>query len=117
MPFWDKTNLRLVRYDVASGTHPRDAQGHMMLCAAGEAGEAIGYIVNHPDIAGGRFEGYTSPEATERKIYRNVFQEGDAWWSSGDLLRFDERGYFYFVDRSGDTFRWKSENVSSIVVE
>ena len=79
----------------------------------GEVGEAIAFIVNHPDIGGGRFEGYTSREATEKKILRNVFQEGDAYWSSGDLLRYDENGYFYFVDRIGDTFRWKSENVST----
>ena len=117
VPFWDKTNLRLVRYDVETDSHPRDDQGHMIACAAGETGEAIGFIVDHPDIAGGRFEGYTSEVATEQKILRNVFQEGDAWWRSGDLLRFDEDGYFYFVDRIGDTFRWKSENVSTSEVE
>jgi fatty-acyl-CoA synthase len=60
-------------------------------------------IHNYPDIVAGRFEGYTSPEATERKILRNVFRKGDAWWSSGDLLRCDEDGYCWFVDRIGDT--------------
>ena len=43
----------------------------------------------------------------------DVFQKGDAYWRSGDLLRYDENGYFYFVDRIGDTYRWKSENVST----
>ena len=51
--------------------------------------------------------------ATERKILRDVFQKGDRWYRSGDLLRCDEDGYFYFVDRIGDTYRWKSENVST----
>ena len=62
----------------------------------------INRIVNHPEIGGGRFEGYTSEEATEKKILRNVFTEGDAYWSSGDLLRYDEDGYFYIVDRKKD---------------
>jgi fatty-acyl-CoA synthase len=116
VPFWDKTNLRLVRYDLEAGEHLRDARGHLIPCGPGEVGEAIGFIVDHPDIAGGRFEGYTSAEATEKKIIRNVFQDGDAWWSSGDLLRYDENGYVWFVDRIGDTFRWKSENVSTTEV-
>ena len=116
VPFWEKTNLRLVRYDVEADRHPRDEHGRLILCQPGEVGEAIGMIHGYPDIVAGRFEGYTAPEATERKILRNVFKDGDAWWSSGDLLRYDEDGYFYFVDRIGDTFRWKSENVSTTEV-
>lgn len=116
VPDWNKTNFRLVRYDVETESHPRDANGRYIRCGPGEVGEGIGYIVDHPEIGGGRFEGYTSAEATEKKILRNVFAEGDAFWSSGDLLRYDEEGYFYFVDRIGDTFRWKSENVSTAEV-
>jgi len=116
VPDWNKTNFRLVRYDVETESHPRDENGRYILCQPGEVGEGVGYIVNHPEIGGGRFEGYTSVEATEKKILRNVFSEGDAFWSSGDLLRYDEEGYFYFVDRIGDTFRWKSENVSTAEV-
>ena len=116
VPFWEKTNLRLVRYDVDAGAHVRDEQGRLQLCRPGDVGEAIGMIHNWPDVVAGRFEGYTSPEATERKILRDVFQPGDAWWSSGDLLRIDEDGYCWFVDRIGDTFRWKSENVSTMEV-
>ena len=116
VPDWSRTNLRLVRYDVESDTHPRDEQGFYQACGPGEVGEAIGFIVNHPHIGGGRFEGYTSEQATESKIRRDVFHKGDAYWSSGDLLRYDEHGYFYFVDRIGDTFRWKSENVSTLEV-
>lgn len=116
VPFWEKTNLRLVRYDVETDSHPRDANGFYQLCDVNEPGEAMGMIVQHPEAIGGRFEGYTNAEATEKKILRNVFQEGDAWWSSGDLLRCDADGYCWFVDRIGDTFRWKSENVSTTEV-
>lgn len=116
IPFWEKTNLRLVRYNVETDRHPRDEHGHLIPCQPGEVGEAIGMIHEYPDIVAGRFEGYTSPEATDGKILRNVFRDGDAWWSSGDLLRIDEDGYCWFVDRVGDTFRWKSENVSTTEV-
>ena len=116
VPFWEKTNLRLVRYDIENGVHPRDARGFMQLAAVDEPGEAIGQIYDFPDVVAGRFEGYTSAEATEKKILRDVFQKGDAWWSSGDLLRCDADGYCWFVDRIGDTFRWKSENVSTTEV-
>ncbi len=116
VPFWEKTNLRIVRYDVDNDTHPRDENGFMQLCDVNEPGEAIGMIIDYPDIVAGRFEGYTSKDATEKKILRNVFRQGDAWWSSGDLLRCDEDGYCWFVDRIGDTFRWKSENVSTTEV-
>lgn len=116
VPFWEKTNLRVVRYDVENDAHVHGPDGFLVQCEPGEVGEAIGMIVDLPDVMGGRFEGYTSREATERKILRDVFATGDAWWSSGDLLRFDEDGYCYFVDRVGDTFRWKSENVSTMEV-
>jgi fatty-acyl-CoA synthase len=116
VPDWNKTNVRLVRYDVENDCHPRDENGFYQVCEVGEVGEAMGFIVDHPDIGGGRFEGYTSAEATESKIRRNVFREGDAYWSSGDLLRVDADGYCYFIDRIGDTYRWKSENVSTLEV-
>ena len=116
VPFWEKSNLRLVRYDQETGTHPRDENGFLQLADVDEPGEAIGMIYDYPDIIAGRFEGYTSAEATEKKILRDVFQKGDAWWSSGDLLRCDADGYCWFVDRIGDTFRWKSENVSTTEV-
>jgi len=116
IPFPDKTNLRLVRYDVECEDHVRAADGRFVPCRPGETGEAIGMIHDLPDVIAGRFEGYTSAEATERKILRNVFRDGDAWWASGDLLRIDDDGYCWFVDRIGDTFRWKSENVSTTEV-
>ena len=63
-----------------------------------------------------RFEGYADRADSERKILRDVFAPGDAWFRTGDLMRRDKRGYFYFVDRIGDTFRWKGENVSTAEV-
>jgi fatty-acyl-CoA synthase len=99
---------QLVRYDVERDTHERDENGHCIPCEPGEVGEAIGRIT-----AVARFEGYTSEEATQKKILRDVFEDGDAYFRTGDLLRMDEDDYFYFVDRIGDTFRWKGENVAT----
>ena len=98
----------LVQYDEAAGAPRRGADGLCIACARGETGEAIGKIA-----AASRFEGYTDKNETERKILRNVFAAGDAWVRTGDLMRQDEKGFFYFVDRIGDTFRWKGENVAT----
>ena len=59
------------------------------------------------------FTGYADKAATEKKVLRGAFAPGDAWFRTGDLMKQDEEGYFYFVDRIGDTFRWKGENVST----
>ena len=107
------SDARLVRYDVATDEYERDADGFCLECKSGEVGELIGAMPRQSDGMKGRFDGYTSPEATEKKVLRDAFQTGDAWFRSGDLLRFDAEGYFYFVDRIGDTFRWKGENVST----
>jgi fatty-acyl-CoA synthase len=104
---------RLIRYDVSTDSHPRDEEGRCIECQPGEPGELIGKLPARAGDTRGRFEGYTSKEATERKILRDVFASGDAWFRTGDLLRRDAAGYFYFVDRIGDTFRWKGENVST----
>jgi fatty-acyl-CoA synthase len=101
----------LVKFDVAIGAPLRDARGLCVPCAVNETGEALGRIGNG-DI-GRRFTGYTSAEDTESKILRDVFEPGDAWFRTGDLMRRDEKGFFYFVDRIGDTFRWKGENVAT----
>lgn len=115
-PFKERSNGRLVKYDVATDNYPRDKNGFFIECAAGEVGEWIGMILEIPGLAAGRFEGYTDKTATEKKILHNVFAQGDAWYSSGDLFTRDTDDYFYFVDRIGDTFRWKSENVSTTEV-
>ena len=113
IPFKDRHNGRLVRYDIETDTYPRGSDGFMIECAAHETGEFIGMILDLEDSGAGRFEGYTSKEDTETKILRGVFAQGDAWYRSGDLLMHDENDYYYFIDRIGDTFRWKSENVST----
>src|SRR5438093_1449221 len=106
----------LVRFDVAREAPARDAQGRCIRCATNEVGEAIGKIVEDPSNPGRRFEAYTSEEATEQKILRDVFEPGDAWFRTGDLMRRDEDDYYYFIDRVGDTFRWKGENVATLEV-
>jgi fatty-acyl-CoA synthase len=103
----------LVRFDVDTGEPVRDEDGLCIRCAANEQGEALGRIVDDPGNVGSRFEGYVSETATEKKILRNVFKAGDAWIRTGDLMRKDEKGFYYFVDRVGDTFRWKGENVAT----
>ncbi len=103
----------LVRFDVEKGQPVRNAQGHCIRCAPNEPGEAIGKMIYGPSNAGTRFEGYTDEGASQKKIIRDVFEPGDAWVRTGDLLRKDEKGFFYFVDRIGDTFRWKGENVAT----
>jgi fatty-acyl-CoA synthase len=103
----------LVAFDVESGEPVRNAQGFCIRCAANEAGEAIGKVVDDPSNIGSRFEGYTNPQASESKILRDVFEPGDTWVRTGDLMQKDEQGYFHFVDRIGDTFRWKGENVAT----
>ncbi len=105
----------LVKYDAARGTPVRDARGFCIACARGEVGEAIGKIAAGGP-AGAPFEGYTSAKDSEAKVLRDVFAPGDAWFRTGDLMRQDDRGFFYFVDRIGDTFRWKGENVSTFEV-
>jgi fatty-acyl-CoA synthase len=102
----------IVKLDAELGAPLRDADGLCMACVCGEIGEAIGRI-GTADRGGGRFEGYTDSVETEKKILRNVFAQGDAWFRTGDLMRLDAQGYFYFVDRLGDTFRWKGENVAT----
>jgi fatty-acyl-CoA synthase len=106
-------DARLVRYDVEQDAHPRDVHGHLITCGADEVGELIGALPTRAGDNRGRFEGYTSSAATERKILRNAFKDGDAFFRTGDLLKHDAEGYFFFVDRIGDTFRWKGENVST----
>jgi fatty-acyl-CoA synthase len=104
---------RIVRYDLERQAPVRNARGFCEEAAAGEAGEALGRIFDDPSKPSSRFEGYSNVADNAAKILRNVFADGDTWFRSGDLMRQDTDGYFYFVDRIGDTFRWKGENVST----
>jgi fatty-acyl-CoA synthase len=103
----------LVLLDVERGEPVRNQQDFCIRCAPNQIGEALGKVVDDPTSIGRRFDGYTSREDSEKKIVRDVFEPGDAWIRSGDLMRKDERGFFYFIDRVGDTFRRKGENVAT----
>jgi fatty-acyl-CoA synthase len=101
---------RVIRFDVDGQMAVRGPDGLCIECAPDEAGEAVGGLSAR---AGREFEGYTNKADSENKMLRDVFRRGDVWFRTGDLMRRDEHGYFYFVDRIGDTFRWKGENVST----
>jgi fatty-acyl-CoA synthase len=103
----------LITIDLETGEPARNDEGRCIRCASNQIGEALGKVVNDPSDLGSRFEGYTSADASEKKILRDVFEAGDAWFRTGDLMRKDERGYYFFVDRIGDTFRRKGENVAT----
>jgi fatty-acyl-CoA synthase len=111
-----RSSMALVKLDLETGEPTRGKDGFCIRCSTNEAGEAVGKIFDDGTSAAGRFEGYTDKAATAKKILRNVFASGDTWFRTGDLMRRDESGFFYFVDRVGDTFRWKGENVSTTEV-
>jgi fatty-acyl-CoA synthase len=107
-------NIRLVRFDIEEEQPVRGLNGLCQTTSIGEIGEAIGLIgadIRHD------FSGYADKAASEKKILTDVFAKGDRWFRTGDLMRQDSEGYFYFIDRIGDTFRWKGENVSTSEVE
>jgi fatty-acyl-CoA synthase len=101
---------RIVRFDVEKEMPVRGPDGLCIECGPDEVGEALGGVSTR---AGREFEGYTNRADSEKKMLRDVFRKGDLWFRTGDLMRRDGLGYFYFVDRIGDTFRWKGENVST----
>jgi len=101
---------RIVKFDVESEMPVRGPDGFCIECADNETGETVGKIANEP---GKSFDGYTREADTRKKVLHDVFEKGDAWFRTGDLMRRDAKGYFYFVDRIGDTFRWKGENVAT----
>ena len=113
--------VALLRFDVDAGEPKRNDAGLCEACEPDEVGEAVGLITaeGQPTAEaqrGGRFEGYADASATARKVLRGVFTAGDAWYRTGDLMRRDAKGFYYFVDRVGETYRWKGENVSTAEV-
>lgn len=95
----------------------RNSKGLCETAQVGEPGEMLMRIFfpRQPETS---FQGYLgNKKETESKVLRDVFRKGDAWYRCGDLLKADKYGLWYFVDRMGDTFRWKSENVSTTEVE
>ncbi|MGB7134105.1 MAG: long-chain-acyl-CoA synthetase [Acidobacteriaceae bacterium] len=106
----------LVEFDPETAMPQRNAEGFCVACAPNEPGEALARVLADPSQAGSRFEGYTDASASDGKLLRDVFQRGDVWVRTGDLMRRDSRGFYYYVDRVGDTFRWKGENVATTEV-
>ena len=102
----------VVKYDVEADEPIKDSNGFMQKVDKGEAGLLLGEINEE-----NRFVGYTNNDATESKVLRDVFEKGDAYFNTGDLIRSVGFGHVQFVDRVGDTFRWKGENVSTTEVE
>jgi fatty-acyl-CoA synthase len=103
-------HVAFVKFDIEAEEPVRDANGFCIKADDDEVGEVLGKI---GDEARTRFEGYNDPEATKKKILSNVFEADDLWFRTGDLMKKDAEGYIYFVDRIGDTFRWKGENVAT----
>ncbi|MDB4043490.1 long-chain-acyl-CoA synthetase [Gammaproteobacteria bacterium] len=106
--------VALIEYDVAEDKIIKNEDGTCKKITNHDPGLLIVFI--SPNSV---FNGYTDAQATEKKILRDVFEEGDAWFNTGDLIKTVDVGYalgkthYQFVDRVGDTFRWKSENVST----
>lgn len=109
-----QVNFRLVRFDIETEEPVRGSDGLCQPVKANEIGEAIGIIGDDTRHA---YSGYADKAASEKKVLRDVFVRGDRYFRTGDLMRQDSEGYVYFVDRIGDTYRWKGENVSTAEVE
>lgn len=114
-PKWlrKRFNIRLIQFDVEKEAVIRGPNGLCIECGPDQVGECVGKISGE---ARSEYTGYLDRAASERKVLRDVFERGDAWFATGDLMRMDADGYLYFVDRIGDTFRWKGENVSTTEV-
>jgi fatty-acyl-CoA synthase len=104
--------LAYVEYDPDTGAPLRDESGRVRRVPAGQPGLLLSPVNKLQP-----FDGYTDKAATEKKLVRNAFREGDSWFNTGDVM--SPQGMFHaaFVDRLGDTFRWKGENVATTEVE
>jgi fatty-acyl-CoA synthase len=104
--------LAYVQYDPDTGEPLRDESGRVQRVPAGEPGLLLSPVNRLQP-----FDGYTDPSASEKKLVRNAFREGDCWFNTGDVMSPQGMGHAAFVDRLGDTFRWKGENVATTQVE
>ncbi|WP_018157724.1 long-chain-acyl-CoA synthetase [Demetria terragena] len=102
----------VVAYDQDAGEPVRDAKGRLTKVKAGEIGLLLAKVTSRAP-----FDGYTDDDATERKLIRGGFRSGDCWFNTGDLVINQGFTHVAFVDRLGDTFRWKGENVATTEVE
>jgi fatty-acyl-CoA synthase len=101
-----------VEYDPDTGAPLRGEDGRLQRVPAGEPGLLLSRVNRLQP-----FDGYTDPSASEKKLVRNAFREGDCWFNTGDVMSPQGMGHAAFVDRLGDTFRWKGENVATTQVE
>jgi len=104
--------LAYVEYDPETGEPVRGADGRVRRVPSGEQG-----LLLSPVNRFSPFDGYTDKAASERKLVRNAFKDGDVWFNTGDLMSPQGLGHAAFTDRLGDTFRWKGENVATTEVE
>lgn len=104
--------LAYVEYDPDTGAPLRDDNGRVRRVPAGEPGLLLSPVNRLQP-----FDGYTDQESSEKKLVRNAFREGDCWFNTGDVMSPQGMGHAAFVDRLGDTFRWKGENVATTQVE
>ncbi|EEY62259.1 long-chain fatty acid transporter, putative [Phytophthora infestans T30-4] len=106
------TGVAIVKYDVERDDYVRSKKGFLQQCAVNEPGELI-VKVSRKDPARG-FQGYyKNTNESSKKVLTDVFKKGDTYFRTGDLFKEDERHCWHFVDRVGDTFRWKGENVAT----
>jgi fatty-acyl-CoA synthase len=106
------TPVVFVEYDTETGAPVRDSKGRVRKVRDGKPGLLLSKVTSIQP-----FEGYTDDEASEKKLVRNAFRKGDVWFNTGDLMRPQGWRHAAFVDRLGDTFRWKGENVATTDVE
>jgi fatty-acyl-CoA synthase len=106
------TPVAFVEYDPDTGDPIRGDDGRVRKVKNGEPGLLLSKVSNFQP-----FDGYTDKEASEKKLVRNAFRDGDVWFNTGDLMRSQGFGHAAFTDRLGDTFRWKGENVATTEVE
>jgi fatty-acyl-CoA synthase len=106
------TPVAFVEYDTETGEPVRDSNGRVRKVRGGEPGLLLSKVTSIQP-----FDGYTDAEASEKKLVRNAFRQGDVWFNTGDLMRPQGWRHAAFVDRLGDTFRWKGENVATTDVE
>ncbi|MBO0852310.1 MAG: long-chain-acyl-CoA synthetase [Nocardia sp.] len=106
------TPVAYVEYDIDTGEPVRGPDGRLHRVEHGQPGLLLSKVSDFRP-----FDGYTDPEATEKKLVRNAFTDGDCWFNTGDLMRSQGFGHAAFADRLGDTFRWKGENVATTQVE
>jgi fatty-acyl-CoA synthase len=117
VPFERRRGFRLARLDSELRELSRGSGGRAEECSENEPGELLLRVFPNAEQKLGGFAGYTDAAASAARIAYDVFEPGDAYFRSGDVLRRDLDGYFYFVDRMGDGYRWKGENVAALQVE